>query len=113
MRNSCKAERLAILDRRALAGQIQGERRSPKRGQSVEFADYRPYASGMISGVSIGMLTHGWNDSSSSCLSMKSDLTASAGRFQPLDGLGEPNKLEYAIRLLQRWVISRWSGSIG
>jgi uncharacterized protein (DUF58 family) len=29
-----------------MAGQLQGERRSPKRGQSVEFADFRPYASG-------------------------------------------------------------------
>ena len=31
---------------RAMAGQLQGERRSPKRGQSVEFADFRPYAPG-------------------------------------------------------------------
>jgi uncharacterized protein (DUF58 family) len=41
-----KLERLALLSRRAMAGQLQGERRSPKRGQSVEFADYRPYAPG-------------------------------------------------------------------
>lgn len=41
-----KLERLAILSRRTIAGQIQGERRSPKRGQSVEFADFRPYAPG-------------------------------------------------------------------
>jgi uncharacterized protein (DUF58 family) len=41
-----KLERLAILSRRAMAGQMQGERRSPKRGQSVEFADFRPYAPG-------------------------------------------------------------------
>jgi uncharacterized protein (DUF58 family) len=41
-----KLERLAILSRRAMAGQLQGERRSPKRGQSVEFADYRPYSAG-------------------------------------------------------------------
>lgn len=41
-----KLERLAILSRRAIAGRLQGERRSPKRGQSVEFADFRPYASG-------------------------------------------------------------------
>ncbi|MDD3826612.1 MAG: DUF58 domain-containing protein [Anaerolineae bacterium] len=41
-----KLERLAVLSRRALAGQMQGERRSPKRGQSVEFADFRPYAPG-------------------------------------------------------------------
>jgi uncharacterized protein (DUF58 family) len=41
-----KLERLAILSRRAMAGQLQGERRSPKRGQSVEFADFRPYSPG-------------------------------------------------------------------
>lgn len=39
-------ERLAILSRQSLAGQMQGERRSPKRGQSVEFSDFRPYALG-------------------------------------------------------------------
>ena len=41
-----RLERLAILSRRAMAGQMQGERRSPKRGQSVEFADFRPYTPG-------------------------------------------------------------------
>lgn len=41
-----KLERLSIVCRRARAGQIQGERRSPKRGQSVEFADFRPYVPG-------------------------------------------------------------------
>jgi uncharacterized protein (DUF58 family) len=41
-----KLERLAILSRRAMAGQLQGERRSPRRGQSVEFADFRPYTPG-------------------------------------------------------------------
>lgn len=41
-----KLERLALLSRRSTAGQLQGERRSPKRGQSVEFSDFRPYAAG-------------------------------------------------------------------
>jgi uncharacterized protein (DUF58 family) len=41
-----KLERIAILSKRAMAGQLQGERRSPKRGQSVEFADFRPYSMG-------------------------------------------------------------------
>jgi uncharacterized protein (DUF58 family) len=39
-------DNLSILTRRAMAGDIQGERRSPKRGSSVEFADFRPYTSG-------------------------------------------------------------------
>jgi len=41
-----KLERLAIMSRRAMSGQLQGERRSTKRGQSVEFADFRPYSIG-------------------------------------------------------------------
>lgn len=41
-----KLERLAVLTRRAASGQLQGERRSNRRGQSVEFADYRQYVRG-------------------------------------------------------------------
>jgi len=41
-----KLDRLALLTRRAMAGDMQGERRSPRRGSSVEFADFRPYATG-------------------------------------------------------------------
>lgn len=41
-----RVERLSLICRRARAGQIKGERRSPKRGQSVEFADYRNYVPG-------------------------------------------------------------------
>jgi uncharacterized protein (DUF58 family) len=41
-----KLDRLAVLTKKAMAGEIQGERRSPRRGSSVEFADFRPYTSG-------------------------------------------------------------------
>lgn len=41
-----RLEQLTLFSRRAMAGQLQGERRSPKRGQSVEFADFRPYVDG-------------------------------------------------------------------
>lgn len=41
-----RLERLALVARRAAMGHTQGERRSAKRGQSVEFADFRPYTSG-------------------------------------------------------------------
>jgi uncharacterized protein (DUF58 family) len=41
-----RLERLAIRVRRAFAGRMQGERRSTKRGISVEFADYREYVAG-------------------------------------------------------------------
>jgi uncharacterized protein (DUF58 family) len=41
-----RLEQLTLFSRQAMAGQLQGERRSPKRGQSVEFADFRPYVAG-------------------------------------------------------------------
>ncbi|MFV9505333.1 MAG: DUF58 domain-containing protein [Oscillochloridaceae bacterium umkhey_bin13] len=41
-----KLDRLSLQTRRAMTGEIQGERRSPKRGASVEFADFRPYTPG-------------------------------------------------------------------
>jgi uncharacterized protein (DUF58 family) len=39
-------ERLMLVGRTAVAGGIKGVRRSSKRGQSVEFADYRNYTLG-------------------------------------------------------------------
>lgn len=41
-----KLDRLALITKRAIAGELQGERRSPKRGASVEFADFKPYVAG-------------------------------------------------------------------
>ena len=41
-----KLERLTLISRKLKAGRMKGERRSPKRGQSVEFADYRNYTHG-------------------------------------------------------------------
>lgn len=41
-----KLDRLALTVRRPLSGEMQGERRSPRRGASVEFADFRPYVIG-------------------------------------------------------------------
>lgn len=41
-----KLERLALMPRRPFPGQMKGEKRSPKRGTSIEFADYREYVSG-------------------------------------------------------------------
>ncbi len=37
---------LDVLSRRILQGKLQGQRRSKRRGQSVEFADHRPYVAG-------------------------------------------------------------------
>jgi uncharacterized protein (DUF58 family) len=37
---------LDVASRKMLRGRLQGERRSKRRGQSVEFADHRPYVAG-------------------------------------------------------------------
>lgn len=39
-------DRLVLVNRRARAGTFKGERKSPKRGGSVEFADFREYSAG-------------------------------------------------------------------
>src|SRR5947209_1446402 len=41
-----KLERLSLIAKRPFAGQMKGEKRSVKRGTSVEFADYREYILG-------------------------------------------------------------------
>src|SRR5215813_6434032 len=41
-----KLESMDVLSRKIFAGKLQGERRSKKRGVSVEFADYRHYVHG-------------------------------------------------------------------
>ena len=41
-----RLEQLELASRRMTAGRMKGERRSVRRGQSVEFADYRNYAAG-------------------------------------------------------------------
>jgi uncharacterized protein (DUF58 family) len=41
-----RLERVDLVSRRYLSGKMQGERRSKRRGRSVEFDDHRPYAPG-------------------------------------------------------------------
>ena len=41
-----RIERLDYASRKIFAGKLKGERRSKKRGESVEFADHRPYVTG-------------------------------------------------------------------
>lgn len=41
-----KLEQLDVLSRKIFVGRMKGERRSKRRGQSVEFADYRNYVVG-------------------------------------------------------------------
>lgn len=41
-----RLERLEFVSRKIFAGKMRGERRTKRRGESVEFADYRPYVVG-------------------------------------------------------------------
>ena len=41
-----KLERLTLVSRKRLVGQGQGDRRSLRKGSSLEFADYRHYVEG-------------------------------------------------------------------
>ena len=41
-----RLERLELVTRKIFRGRLKGERRSPRKGQSVEFADYRAYVPG-------------------------------------------------------------------
>src|SRR3990167_3958423 len=42
-----KLDRLTLVAAQVRAGRIKGERRSTKRGTSIEFADYRDYSGGV------------------------------------------------------------------
>lgn len=41
-----RIEQLELVSRKIISGRLKGERRSRRRGQSTEFADYRPYVHG-------------------------------------------------------------------
>jgi len=93
-------ERLALLSRRAFRGKVKGERRSPRKGGSVEFSDYRPY------GIGDDLRYVDWNvygrldrlylklfvDEEDLCLHLLLDASASMG-------FGQPSKLQYAGRI--------------
>src|SRR5881628_3245432 len=93
-------ERLSLLSRRIFRGRVKGERRSPRKGQSVEFFDYRAY------GVGDDLRYVDWNiygrldrlhvklflDEEDLCLHLIVDASASMG-------FGRPTKLDYAVRL--------------
>jgi uncharacterized protein (DUF58 family) len=95
-----RLERLALTSRRIFRGRVKGERKSPYRGSSVEFVDYRPY------GVGDDLRYVDWNifgrldrlylklfvDEEDLCLHLLVDASASMD-------YGEPTKLRYAARL--------------
>ena len=93
-------ERLALASRRTFRGRVKGERKSPHRGSSVEFVDYRPY------GVGDDLRYVDWNifgrldrlylklfvDEEDLCLHLLLDASASMD-------YGTPPKFRYATRL--------------
>jgi uncharacterized protein (DUF58 family) len=93
-------ERLSLLSRRSFRGRVKGERRSPRKGISVEFSDYRQY------GVGDDLRYVDWNvyarldrlylklfvDEEDLCLHLLLDASASMG-------FGEPSKLEHTAKL--------------
>jgi uncharacterized protein (DUF58 family) len=93
-------ERLSLLSRRTFRGSVKGERRSPRRGHSVEFADYRAYGHGddlryvdwNIYGRLDRLHVKLFVDEEDLCLHLLVDASASMG-------FGAPSKLHYATRL--------------
>ena len=93
-------ERLTLASRRAFRGRSRGERRSPRKGHSVEFCDYRAY------GVGDDLRYVDWNvygrldrlhvklfvDEEDLCLHLLVDASRSMD-------FGHPTKLHYAVRL--------------
>src|SRR5204862_2615249 len=93
-------ERLSLLSRRIFRGRVKGERRSLRRGHSVQFCDYRAY------GVGDDLRYVDWNvfgrldrlhvklfvDEEDLCLHLLVDASRSME-------FGRPTKLSYATRL--------------
>ena len=93
-------ERLSLLSRRIFRGRVKGERRSLRRGHSVEFCDYRAY------GVGDDLRYVDWNiygrldrlhvklfvDEEDLCLHLIVDASASMN-------FGSPTKLDSARRI--------------
>jgi uncharacterized protein (DUF58 family) len=101
-----KLEQLTLVATRVRAGAMKGERRSTKRGTSIEFADYRNYARGD------DLRRLDWNIyarldrpfikllEDEEDLAVHLLLDASASMDWPQEGEREPNKFLFARRLL-------------
>lgn len=93
-------DRLDVVSQKILAGKLPGERRSKRRGRSVEFADFRPYVSGddlrhidwNILGRLDKLFIKLFREEEDLSLHVIIDASASMD-------VGEPNKLVYACRL--------------
>ena len=93
-------ERLDFVSKRTHAGRVKGERKSPRRGSSVEFADYRPYEIGddlrYVDWNAFGRLDRLYLklfvDEEDLCVHLILDASASMD-------FGRPSKFEYSVRL--------------
>jgi uncharacterized protein (DUF58 family) len=93
-------ERLTFISRRTHVGRVKGERKSPRRGSSVEFADYRPYEVGddlrYVDWNAFGRLNRLYLkvfvDEEDLCVHLIVDGSASMD-------FGTPNKFQYGVRL--------------
>lgn len=93
-------ERLELVTRKIFRGRMKGERRSKRKGQSVEFADYRNYVAGD------DLRTLDWNlYARLDKLIIKLFLEEEDLHFytlidaSPSMGFGDPTKLDYAKQL--------------
>ena len=95
-----RLERLELVTRKVFRGRMKGERRSKRKGQSVEFADFRSYVPGD------DLRTLDWNlYARLDKLIIKLFMEEEDLHFYTLVdaslsmGFGEPTKLEYAKQL--------------
>jgi len=105
-----RLEQLELVSRKIFMGRMKGERRSKKKGQSVEFADYRNYVVG-------DDLRHlDWNlyarlDKLFLRLFMEEEdlhVYLLIDNSLSMD-FGSPTKLHYAKQSPRRWASSAWS----
>ena len=93
-------ERLTFISKRTRTGRVKGERKSPRRGSSVEFADYRAYEVGddlrYVDWNAFGRLNRLYlklfMDEEDLCVHLILDGSASMD-------FGNPGKFRYAQRL--------------
>ncbi|MSR18196.1 MAG: DUF58 domain-containing protein [Phycisphaerales bacterium] len=95
-----RLDTLDVVSRKIFAGKVRGERKSRRRGQSVEFADYRPYVAGddlrfvdwNIFGRLDRLFLKLFLEEEDLTLAIAIDTSASMD-------LGTPNKFDFARRL--------------
>ena len=95
-----RLERLSLLAKKVHLGHVKGERRSRRKGQSVEFADYRDYVQGddlrhvdwNIYGRLDALYLKLFQEQEDLTLHLLIDASRSMG-------FGKPSKLEFAMKM--------------